>query len=53
MITLQVFPFCSGDSFNVAFCAYVPCDTIAQAADYIKAHPNDRIVVLSGKYFWK
>jgi hypothetical protein len=53
MITLQVFPFCKNESFNLALCSYVACDTLAQAAAYIKAHPQDRIVILSGKVFWK
>lgn len=53
MITLQVFPFCHKDSFDAALALYVACDTLAQAAAYIAAHPQDRIVILSGKIFWK
>lgn len=53
MLTLQVFPFTHKDSFNAAFALYVACESLAQAAAYIAAHPKDRIVILSGKYFWK
>lgn len=53
MLTLQVFPFCKSNSFNLALCAYVACESLAQAAAYIKAHPRDRIVILAGKVFWR